>query len=90
MGTLCHVILRRPWLFDLDDTLRGKSNTCIFIHEGQKIKLISSQPKTRRAGKKPVAPHGEKGLNLISPKESKRDVVHENRPRHFVNLSPRA
>jgi len=26
---------------------------------------------------------------LISPKESKREVVHENRCRHLINLSPR-
>ena len=46
MGTMGHVILRRPWLFDLDVTLREKSNTCTFTYEGQRIKLIPSQPKT--------------------------------------------
>jgi len=34
MGTMGHVIHGRPWLFDLDVTLRGKSNTCTFTHEG--------------------------------------------------------
>ena len=28
MSTMGHVILGRPWLFDLDVTLRGKSNRC--------------------------------------------------------------
>jgi len=51
MGTMGHVILGKPWLFDLDVTLRGKSNTCIFNHSGQKIKLILSQPKTGRTEK---------------------------------------
>jgi len=34
MSTMRHVILGRPWLFDLDVTLRGKSNTCTLTHEG--------------------------------------------------------
>jgi len=46
MGTMGHVILGRQWLFDLDVTLRGKSNTCTFIYKGQMIKLIPSQQKT--------------------------------------------
>ena len=33
MGTMGHVILERPWLFDLDVTLRKKSNTCTFTHD---------------------------------------------------------
>ena len=60
MGIMGHVILIRPWLFDLDVTLRVKSNTCVFSHEGQKIKLIPSQSKTERAKKKPVALQREK------------------------------
>jgi len=70
-------------LFDLDVTLWGKSNTCIFTHKGQRIKLISSQSKTERVEKKFVAPQGKKGLNLISPKESKREVMQGNQPRHL-------
>jgi len=73
-----HVILGRPWLFDLDVTLRGKFNTCTFTHKGQMIKLIPSQPNTRIAEKKPVALQEKKGLNLIGPKESKREIVHGN------------
>ena len=34
MGTMGHVILGRLWLFDLDITLREKSNTCTFTHKG--------------------------------------------------------
>jgi len=79
MGNMGHVILGRPWLFDLNVTLREKSNTCTFTREGQRIKLISSQPKTGIEEKKPVAPQGQKRLNLISPKESKKEVVHGNR-----------
>ena len=42
-----HVILGRPWLFYMDVTLWEKSNTCTFNHEGQQIKLIPSQPKSK-------------------------------------------
>ena len=34
IGTMGHMILERPWLFDLDVTLRGKSNTCTFTYKG--------------------------------------------------------
>jgi len=33
IGTMCPAILERPWLFDLDVTLRRKSNTCTFTLE---------------------------------------------------------
>ena len=88
MGTMGHVILGRTWLFDLDVTLREKSNTCTFTHEGQRIKLIPSQSKTKIAEMKHFA-QGQKWLNLINLKEFKREVVHDNRPRHFINLSLR-
>lgn len=34
-----NMILSRPWLFDLNVTLYGKSNTCVFEFKGKKIKL---------------------------------------------------
>jgi len=66
MGTMGHVILGTPWLFDLDVILREKSNTCTFTHKGQRIKLILSQPKTGRAEKKSAVPQGKMELNLIA------------------------
>jgi len=42
------------------------------------IKLISGQLKTEKAEKKAVASQEKMGLNLIIPKESKREVVHGN------------
>ena len=88
MGTMRHMILGRPWLFDLNITLMGKSNNCTFTHNRQTIKLIPNQPKTGIA-ENSVAPQRQKGLNLISSKESKREIVHCNRPKHLINLSPR-
>ena len=31
------IILGRPWLFDTDVIIYGKSNTCIFVYEGKKV-----------------------------------------------------
>ena len=70
-----HVILGRPWLFDMDVTLWRKSNICTFNHEGQLIKLILSQPKSKQSEKKSVETKKEKNLNLISPKEIKKEVI---------------
>jgi len=33
------IILGRPWLYDNDLTIHGRSNMCRFEHEGKKIKL---------------------------------------------------
>jgi len=47
-----HVILGRPWLFDIDVILWEKFNTCTFNQEGQRIKLIPNQPKSKQGEKK--------------------------------------
>jgi len=33
------IILGRPWLYDNDVTIHGRSNMCQFEYEGKKIKL---------------------------------------------------
>ena len=40
-----HIILGRPWLFDLDVTKYGRTNQCSFVHNGKKVKLMPNQPK---------------------------------------------
>jgi len=40
------VILGRPWLFDKNITIYGRSNMCQFKHEGKQIKLLPLRPKT--------------------------------------------
>ena len=74
-----HVILGRPRLFDMDIILYGKSNIYTFNHEGQRIKQISSQPKSKKDKKKSVDTRKEKNLNLISPKEIEKEVISETR-----------
>ena len=39
------IILGRPWLFDADVTIYGKSNTCVFLHEGKRYRIQPTKPK---------------------------------------------
>ena len=39
------IILGRPWLFDNDVTIYGRTNSCSFTHQGKKITINPSPPK---------------------------------------------
>ncbi|XP_004301556.1 PREDICTED: uncharacterized protein LOC101305082 [Fragaria vesca subsp. vesca] len=71
-----HILLGRPWLYDLDVTISGRSNSCSFIHEGKHIKLNPIQPK-------PVLQLPCKGgqqaksLNIIVPRDVVENIVDE-------------
>ncbi|KAF8410101.1 hypothetical protein HHK36_002623 [Tetracentron sinense] len=70
-----HIILGRPWLFDKDVIIFGRSNTCSFIYEGRRIKLNPLPPKVPTIGKdmNKGESHEEsnsKSLHNISLKES--------------------
>ncbi|XP_021679453.2 uncharacterized protein LOC110664189 [Hevea brasiliensis] len=39
-----HLLLGRPWLFDMDATHEGQSNTISFIKDGRKVKLLRLTP----------------------------------------------
>jgi len=47
-----HIILGRPWLFDLDVTIYRCTNYCSFVHSDKKVKLIPIQPKPPTPEKK--------------------------------------
>uniref|UniRef100_A0A2N9ICA7 Integrase catalytic domain-containing protein n=1 Tax=Fagus sylvatica TaxID=28930 RepID=A0A2N9ICA7_FAGSY len=66
-----HVILGRPWLYDLDVTIYGRTNSCSFTFKGKKIKLNPLQPRHITEGKKREESKG-KGLHIISPKVTER------------------
>ena len=72
-----HIILGRPWLYDLDVTLHGQSNSYSFVFEGKKIVLNPLKPKSIDMNKKKKAPK-VKGLNIISPKIFERVAVQES------------
>ena len=69
-----HVILGRPWLYDLDVTIYGRTNLCSFTFKGKKIKLNPLQPRHIIEGKKREESKG-KGLHIISPKVTERLVI---------------
>ena len=68
-----HIILGRPWLYDLDVTLYGRLNSCSFMHNGQRIKLNPIKTKFVSASKAREEPKRQ-SINLISPKELERAV----------------
>ena len=72
-----HIILGRPWLYDLDVIHHGRSNSCSFMFEGKKIVLNPLKPKPIDMSKKIEAPKA-KGLNIISPKAFERVIVQES------------
>ncbi|XP_022889497.1 uncharacterized protein LOC111405037 [Olea europaea var. sylvestris] len=72
-----YVILGRPWLFDLDVTIYGRSNSCSFVFNGKKIHLNPLPPKLvdSKQAKKIVE---RKGLHMISPTEFERTVKEDS------------
>ena len=47
-----HIILDRSWLFDLDVIIYGRTNQCLFVHNGERVKIMSNQPKPPTREKK--------------------------------------
>ena len=69
-----HIILGRPWLYDLDVTLHGRFNSYSFLFEGKKIMLNPLKPKPIDISKKTETPKA-KSLNIISLKAFERVAV---------------
>ena len=60
------IILGRPWLFDTDVTIYGKSNTCVFHHEGKRYRIQPTEPKNNPTStQKSVA---NKSIHILSAK----------------------
>ena len=72
-----HIILGRPWFYDLDVTLHGRSKSRSFLFKGKKIVLNPLKPKPIGMSKRTEAPKA-KGLNIISPKAFERVAVQES------------
>ena len=68
------IILGRSWLYDLDVTLYGRSNSCAFVYKGQKIMINSIEPKTKISFKKNKVLDKPKSLHLVDAKTMERDV----------------
>ena len=72
-----HIILGRPWFYDLDVTLHGRSNSCSFVFEGKKIVLNPLKPKPINVSKMKEVPKA-KGLNIISSKAFEMVAIQES------------
>ena len=72
-----HIILSRPWLYDLDVSLHGRSNSCSYVFEGKKIVVNPLKPKPIDMSKKKEVPRA-KGLNIISSKAFERVAIQES------------
>jgi len=66
---VAHILLGRPWLYDLDVTSFGKSNTYTFLFNGKKIVLTPSLHKSQTNNQKNGSvtdKENEKSLNFVS------------------------
>jgi len=68
------IILGRPWLYDHDATLLGKSNTCVFSFNGKKITIHSVHPKDKVAKGHNKVREMKTGVNLISAKDLEQEI----------------
>jgi len=63
-----HIILGRPWLFDMDITIYGRSNSCSFVYDRKKVKLAPLRPAPPPETKQTDASSNKKTLTRISLK----------------------
>ena len=81
------IILGRPWLFDKDVTIYGRSNMCQFEHKDKKTKLLPLRSKIRSLST-PIAPKKTKEINLISVKVLDQKLKKEARTFPSLALLP--
>ncbi|XP_074291313.1 uncharacterized protein LOC141618097 [Silene latifolia] len=61
----CHLLLGRPWEFDMSTTHQGKENVYSFKHEGKKVTLTPLPPNQRICGS-PNMPEEISGVLFLS------------------------
>ena len=81
-----HIILGRSWLHDLDVTIYGRSNFCLFVYDWKKVKLASIWHVPSPDTKRPDTSRSKKTLNLISMKSLDKDSL-ENLLRCLVGVN---
>jgi len=71
-------ILGRPWLFDHDATLYGRTNVCAFNYHGNKFVINPAPP--RDPVKRGSSSHKDKklGVSLIKARELEKEIVEGN------------
>ena len=71
---VAHVLLGRPWLYDLNVTKFGTNNIFSFKYKGNNIILISSKPKGCN-GKHDISKLPERNLHILKCKKFKREGI---------------
>lgn len=77
------IILGWSLLYDLDVTLYGRSNTCVFKFKGKKIRPVPKAPKDEPEMKeqinkgKSIKKNKTKALHIIGSKEFKQEIKDE-------------
>ena len=69
------IILGRPWLYDHDATLFGKTNSCAFNHLGKRIVINPIPPKNKIKKEASSLKKKKPILYLISAKELKKEIA---------------
>ncbi|KAK8948367.1 hypothetical protein KSP39_PZI006161 [Platanthera zijinensis] len=75
---VAHILLGRPWLYDLDMTYHGRSNTYTFIYGGKRVILKPAKSK-EDAPKQPVTSSAlieHKSLHIINRHDFKKEIDH--------------
>ena len=70
-----NIILGRPWLYDHDVTLFGRSNSCSFNYQGKRIVINSTPPKENIKRGSNNLKEEKPGLNLITAKEMETKII---------------
>ena len=62
-----HIILGRPWLFDVDVTIYGHTNQCLFVHNRKRVNIMPNQPKPSNRGK--GVDKGKDKVDVLNPEK---------------------
>ncbi|KAK8916805.1 hypothetical protein KSP39_PZI022608 [Platanthera zijinensis] len=65
---VCHVLLGRPWLYDRDVLIHGRSNTCSFLLDGKRVVLNPVRPTT------PTSRTNSSAKESLPPTERKKTL----------------
>ena len=82
------ILLGRPWLYDVNATIQGRTNICLFEHNGKKIQLNPSQPRVQlkksipipqeQPNSPPLKTKNVKSIQLINKREIEQELAQEN------------
>ena len=82
------ILLGRPWLYDVNATIQGRTNICLFEHNGKKIQLNPSPPRVHlkknipipqeQPNNPPLKAEIVKSIHLINKREMEQELAQES------------